>query len=97
MDGSNSDVERRFPYSVVSDFAIPPVTNIPTPGHSESIDYNLIPLKIFFGAGKYTVTSCSVDKILGVFLLRRLGSLPYVVLFHSPVPVKVASNYPIFL
>ena len=82
---------------VVSTNVIPLVAEIPTSGHSNSINYYLIPLKILFDEKENTHTSCSVDQLICVFLLHGLNSLPSVVLFSSPVPLKLYSNSPNFL
>ena len=69
----------------------------PTPSHSNSIHYNLIPFKILFYAGEDTLPSYSVAKLIGLFLLQLLYSLPYVVLLYSPVSVNIALNFPAFI
>ena len=97
MNGLKYDAERQFYASVVSASISLPVTESPKSGNSGSIYHDLIPLKLLFDAREYTIMSCSADKLLGALLLRILDSLPCVFLFHSPVPVKVASNYPNFL
>ena len=76
--------------NVVSASVIYPVTDSPKPGHSESIDYNLITLKLLIDAGKYTLPSCFMDKHPVILLLCILDSLPCVVLFHSLEPVRLA-------
>ena len=72
---------------------ISPVTDSPTPRHSDSINYSLISLNILFDSGEDTLPSCSVDKLLGALLLILLHSLPCVVLFNSHVPVNLDLNY----
>ena len=70
---------------------ITPVIESQTPGHSDSINYNLISLSILFYVGKDTFSSCYMDKLIGVLLLQVSNSLPCVVLFHSVVPLNIAS------
>ena len=82
---------------LVSTRVIPATAEIPTPGHSKFMNYNLILLNILFDSGKGTLPSCSVNKIIGAFLLWELIFLPYVVLLHSPLPWLIASNNPTFL
>ena len=90
VNGLNSDMGS-FPSSV-SASVIPADTKRPTPDHRKFINFNLISLNILFDAGKDTLPSCSVDKILGVFWLWGLNLLPCVVLFHS-----LDSNNPTFI
>ena len=93
----NSDVEKHLSASVVSAIFILLVIDSLTPVHSNSINYNLISLNILFGAWEDTFPSYYVDKILALLFLRGLDSFTCVVLFHSTLPVKLASNYPDFL
>ena len=78
---------------MVPDSVVLPLTEITSPVHSNSIPYYLISLKIIFDFNKDTIPSFYVGKILCVFLLQILDYLSCVVLFHSPAPVKLASNY----
>ena len=95
VNGLNSDMGSFF--SLVSARVIPANAMSPIPDHINSINYNLISLKIIFDAVKDKFLSCSVNKLPGVFLLRGLYLLSRVVSFHSPVPLKLASNNPTFL
>ena len=45
LNGFNFDVEI-FSARVVSASVLPPVAESPTPVHSDSVDYNIIPLKL---------------------------------------------------
>ena len=53
----------------VSTTIIPSVYEIPTPGHINFINYNLIPLKTIFDAVEDTLLPYPVYKIIDVFLL----------------------------
>ena len=76
--------------------AIPAADESPTPGHSNYMIYNLITFNVIFSSSKNTIPSYSIYKILGVFLLRGVNSLPCAVLLQSQVPVKVALKYPVY-
>ena len=67
-------------------------TERPTPDHSNSINHNMIQFNILFDSIKDTLPSCFMNRLIGVFLLHVLNSLPFVVLLYSPVPAKIASN-----
>ena len=53
----------------VSTTIIPAVDEIPTPGHINFINYNLIPLKNIFDAEEDTLIPCPLYKIIHIFLL----------------------------
>ena len=50
----------------------PDLDEIPTPGHINSINYNLLPLKIVFDAVEDNLLPYHVYKIIDVFLLQVL-------------------------
>ena len=85
VNGLNSDIGIFFslmPTSVIHDDA-----KRPTPDHGNSINYNLISLKIIFDAKKDTFPSCSMNKNLGGFFDTRIGFIA----LYSVIPFTCAS------
>ena len=72
VNSFNSDVERYFYVSLVSARVIPASVDSPTPGHSNTVNYNLILLKIIFDYYKDKITLCYMDKLIGVLFLQGL-------------------------
>ena len=93
VNGLNSDIG--FFFSLMPTSVIHDDTKRPTPDHGNSINYNLISLKIIFDAKKVTFPSCSMNKLLGVSLIQGLDLLPCTrigfIALYSVIPFTCAS------
>ena len=72
VNSFNSDVEIYFYVSLVWARVIPASVDSPTPGHSNTVNYNLILLKIIFDYYKDKITLCYMDKHIGLLFIHGL-------------------------
>ena len=76
---------------------LPTAASSPPSIHKKFVTFLSVIFKFLFDDGKHTMTSYSVARLLGVFLLQEVDYLPCSLLFQSPVPVKIYSKHPNFL